>query len=78
MLGRPVAAAQSVRPPQGDDPRRAGTAGDLIHSLTRFRDLTVIVDHSALRPHATAGAPRQIAERLGEARSSRSPRAVSR
>jgi TolB-like protein/Flp pilus assembly protein TadD len=47
-----------------DDPLCAGITGDIIHSLTRFRDLTVIAHHSALRLHAKAGAPRQIAERL--------------
>jgi adenylate cyclase len=49
----------------GDEPLCAGITGDIIHGLTRFRDLTVIAHHSALRMSALAAAPRQIAERLG-------------
>jgi TolB-like protein/Tfp pilus assembly protein PilF len=48
-----------------DEPLCAGITGDIIHSLTRFRDLTVIAQHSALQIEALALAPRQIAERLG-------------
>jgi adenylate cyclase len=48
-----------------DEPLCAGLTGDIVHSLTRFRDLTVIAQHSALRVEALALAPRQIAERLG-------------
>jgi TolB-like protein len=48
-----------------DEPLCAGITGDIIHCLTRFRDLTVIAHHSALRVSALAGAPRQIAARLG-------------
>jgi adenylate cyclase len=47
-----------------DDPLCAGITGDIIHSLTRFRDLTVIAQHSALRITASADTPRQIGERL--------------
>ena len=47
-----------------DEPLCAGLTGDIIHSLTRFRDLTVIAQHSALRFKSLALAPRQIAERL--------------
>jgi TolB-like protein len=48
-----------------DEPLCAGLTGDIIHSLTRFRDLTVIAQHSALQVRALALAPHQIAERLG-------------
>jgi TolB-like protein len=48
-----------------DEPLCAGITGDIIHNLTRFRDLTVIAQHSALRIVALALAPREIAERLG-------------
>jgi adenylate cyclase len=48
-----------------DEPLCAGLTGDIIHSLTRFRDLTAIAQHSALRINTLALAPRQIAERLG-------------
>jgi adenylate cyclase len=48
-----------------DEPLCAGLTGDIIHSLTRFRDLTVIAQHSALQINTLALAPRQIAERLG-------------
>ena len=48
-----------------DEPLCAGITGDIIHGLTRFRDLTVIAHHSALRISALPGAPRQIAERFG-------------
>ena len=48
-----------------DEPLCAGITGDIIHNLTRFRDLTVLAQHSALRIKALALAPRQIAERLG-------------
>jgi adenylate cyclase len=48
-----------------DDAVCAGIIGDVIHNLTRFRDLTVIAQHSALRIQAFALKPRRIAERLG-------------
>lgn len=48
-----------------DEPLCAGITGDIIHSLTRFRDLTVIAQHSARQISAVALLPRQIAERLG-------------
>jgi adenylate cyclase len=48
-----------------DEPLCAGITGDIIHNLTRFRDLTVIAQHSALHVQALALAPRQIAEQLG-------------
>ena len=48
-----------------DEPLCAGITGDIIHNLTRFRDLTVIAQHSALQINALALAPREIAERLG-------------
>jgi adenylate cyclase len=48
-----------------DEPLCAGITGDIIHGLTRFRDLTVIAHHSALRMSALAVPPRQIAERFG-------------
>jgi adenylate cyclase len=48
-----------------DEPLCAGITGDIIHHLTRFRDLIVIAQHSALRVKALALAPRQIGERLG-------------
>jgi TolB-like protein len=48
-----------------DEPLCAGITGDIIHNLTRFRDLTVIAQHSALHVQALALAPGQIAEHLG-------------
>lgn len=48
-----------------DEPLCAGITGDVIHSLSRFRDLTVIAQHSALQVRALALGPRQITERLG-------------
>lgn len=48
-----------------DEPLCAGITGDVVHSLSRFRDLTIIAQHSALRVRALALGPRQIAERLG-------------
>jgi adenylate cyclase len=48
-----------------DEPLCAGITGDIIHNLTRFRDLTVIAQHSALQINALALPPRQISERLG-------------
>jgi adenylate cyclase len=48
-----------------DEPLCAGIAGDIIHNLTRFRDLTVIAQHSALQVQALALKPRQIAGQLG-------------
>jgi adenylate cyclase len=48
-----------------DEPVCAGITGDIIHNLTRFRDPTVIAQHSALHVQALALAPRQIAEQLG-------------
>jgi hypothetical protein len=48
-----------------DEPLCAGITGDIIHNLTRFRDLTVIAQHSALQINALALPPRQVAERLG-------------
>ncbi|HEX2477990.1 MAG TPA: hypothetical protein VHK45_01840, partial [Geminicoccaceae bacterium] len=48
-----------------DESLCAGITGDIIHNLTRFRDLTVIAQHSALQINALALPPREIAERLG-------------
>jgi TolB-like protein len=48
-----------------DEALCAGITGDIIHNLTRFRDLTVIAQHSALQINGLALSPRQIAERLG-------------
>ena len=48
-----------------DEPLCAGITGDIIHNLTRFRDLTVIAQHSTLQAQALALAPDQIAEKLG-------------
>jgi adenylate cyclase len=48
-----------------DESLCAGITGDIIHNLTRFRDLTVIAQHSALQIAALALPPREIAERLG-------------
>jgi adenylate cyclase len=48
-----------------DEPLCAGITGDIIHSLTRFRDLTVIAQHTALQAQALALAPDQIAQKLG-------------
>ena len=64
VLDRPAAAAQSVPSPE-DELLCAGITGDIIHNLTRFRDLTVIARHSGLRAQALALAPSQIAEKLG-------------
>ena len=47
-----------------DEPLCAGLTGDIIHSLTRFRDLTVIAQHSALQARALRLPPRALAERL--------------
>jgi adenylate cyclase len=51
-----------------DEPLCAGITGDIIHNLTRFRDLTVIAQHSGLQAQALALAPSQIAEKLGVGR----------
>jgi TolB-like protein/Flp pilus assembly protein TadD len=48
-----------------DEALCAGITGDITHNLTRFRDLTVIAQHSALQVYALTLPPRQIAERLG-------------
>lgn len=48
-----------------DEPLCAGITGDIIHNLTRFRDLTVIAQHSALQIRCLALEPRRIADRLG-------------
>jgi TolB-like protein len=48
-----------------DEPLCAGITGDIIHNLARFRDLTVIAQHSGLQAQALALAPSQIAEKLG-------------
>jgi adenylate cyclase len=48
-----------------DEPLCAGITGDIIHNLTRFRDVTVIAQHSGLQARALALAPSQIAEKLG-------------
>jgi TolB-like protein len=48
-----------------DEPLCAGITGDIIHNLTRFRDLTVIAQHSGLQTQALALAPSQLADKLG-------------
>ena len=48
-----------------DEPLCAGITGDIIHNLTRFRDLTVIAQHSALKVRSLDLGPRRIGERLG-------------
>jgi TolB-like protein/Flp pilus assembly protein TadD len=48
-----------------DEALCAGITGDIIHNLTRFRDLSVIAQHSVLQINGFALSPRQIAERLG-------------
>jgi TolB-like protein/cytochrome c-type biogenesis protein CcmH/NrfG len=48
-----------------DEPLCAGITGDIIHNLTRFRDLTVIAQHSALQINALSLPSRRVAERLG-------------
>jgi TolB-like protein/Flp pilus assembly protein TadD len=48
-----------------DEALCAGITSDIIHGLTRFRDLGVIAQHSALRIKALALAPRALADRLG-------------
>lgn len=69
--GAPVEGSIAILPLRNmsgdpeEEPLCAGITGDIIHGLTRFRDLTVIAQHSALRIKALALAPREIAERLG-------------
>jgi adenylate cyclase len=48
-----------------DESLCAGITGDIIHNLSRFRDLTVIAQHSALQINALALPLRKIAHRLG-------------
>jgi adenylate cyclase len=64
VLGRSAATAHLSGSPR-DEPSCAGISGDIIHNLTRFRDLIVIAQHASLQVKALALAPRQIAERLG-------------
>jgi adenylate cyclase len=69
--GAPVEGSIAILPLRNlsgdpeEEPLCAGITGDIIHGLTRFRDLTVIAQHSALRLNALTLAPRVIAERLG-------------
>jgi TolB-like protein/Flp pilus assembly protein TadD len=48
-----------------DEPLCAGITGDIIHNLTRFHDLVVIAQHSALQINALALSPREMGRRLG-------------
>jgi adenylate cyclase len=51
------------RPP--DESLGAGITGDIINGLSRFHDLTVIAQHSALQVNALALAPEEAGRRLG-------------
>lgn len=48
-----------------DESLGAGITGDIIHGLTRFHDLTVIAQHSALQVNAMALTPEEAGRRLG-------------
>jgi adenylate cyclase len=69
--GAPVEGSIAILPLRNlsgdpeEEPLCAGITGDIIHGLTRFRDLTVIAQHSALQATALALAPRQVAEQFG-------------